>query len=79
VQLEDGILTLSGERKIEKEEKTRKYHRVERAYGVYSRSFQLPEDINAENIEASYKDGVLTVSVAKSEKAQPKKIAIRVN
>ena len=79
VQLEDGVLTLSGERRIEKEEKARKYHRVERAYGVYSRSFALPEDINPEKIDASYKDGVLTVSVAKSERAQPKKIAIRVN
>ena len=79
VQLEDGVLTLSGERKIEREEKARKYHRVERAYGVYSRSFALPEDINPEKIDASYKDGVLTVSVAKSERAQPKKIAIRVN
>jgi len=79
VQLEDGVLTLSGERKIEKEEKTKKYHRVERAYGVYSRSFALPEDANADKVEASYKDGVLTVSVAKAEKAEPKKIAVRVN
>ena len=79
VQLEGGGLTITGERKSEKEEKTRKYHRLERAYGVFARSFELPENIDANKISASYKEGVLTVAVAKSERALPKQIEVKVN
>ena len=79
VQLEGGVLTITGERKIEKEEKTRKYHRVERAYGVFARSFELPKNIDANKVSASYKEGVLTVAVAKSEQALPKQIEVKVN
>ena len=79
VELEDRVLTISGERKTEKEEKTRKYHRVERAYGTFSRSFELPDNIEPNKISASYKEGVLTVSVAKSERALPKQIEVKVN
>ena len=79
VQLEGGVLTITGERKIEKDEKTRKYHRVERAYGVFARSFELPENIDANKVSASYKEGVLTVAVAKSEQALPKQIEVKVN
>ncbi len=79
VQLEGGVLTITGERKVEREEKTRKYHRVERSYGAFARSFELPENIDANRIDASYKDGVLTVAVAKSEQALPKQIEVKVN
>ena len=79
VELEGGVLTISGERKTEKEERTRKYHRIERAYGTFSRSFQLPENIDPDKVAASYKEGVLTVSVAKAEKALRKQIEVKVN
>jgi len=79
VRLEGGVLNISGERKAEKEEKSRKYHRIERAYGRFSRSFELPENIDSNKVSASYKEGVLTVSVAKSEKALPKQIEVSVN
>jgi len=79
VGVENGVLTITGERKAEKEEKGKKYHRIERSYGVFARSFALPENIDANRVAAAYKDGVLTVTVAKSEKAQPKQIEIKVN
>ena len=74
VTVENGVLTLSGERKFEKEEKNKKYHRVERAYG----SFMLPDDADAEKAKAEFKDGMLTVRVSKSEKAKPKQIEVAV-
>jgi len=67
------VLTISGERKFEKEEKNKKYHRVERADG----SFMLPDD-DAEKAKAEFKDGMLTVRVSKSEKAKPKQIEVAV-
>jgi HSP20 family protein len=79
VELEGGVLRISGERKIEKEEKTRKYHRLERAYGVFARSFELPDNIDPNKVSALYRDGVLVVSVAKTEQAQPKHIEVKVN
>jgi len=79
VQLEGGLLSITGERRVEKEEKTRKYHRIERAYGTFARSFELPENIDADKVSASYKDGVLTVAVAKAEHALPKQIEVKVN
>ena len=78
VTVENGVLTITGERKFEKEEKNKKYHRVERSYGSFARSFALPENVEAEKVSAAYKDGLLTVTVAKSEKAQPKQIEVRV-
>ena len=78
VTLENGVLTLTGERKFEKEEKGRKYHRIERAYGTFSRSFALPENVDASKVNAAYKDGMLTVTVAKSEQAKPKQIEVKV-
>ena len=74
VTVENGVLTISGERKFEKEEKNKKYHRVERAYG----SFMLPDDADAEKAKAEFKDGMLTVRVSKSEKAKPKQIEVAV-
>jgi HSP20 family protein len=79
LSVEDGVLTLTGERKFEKEEKNRKYHRTERAYGKFARSFSLPTNIDPQKVSASYKDGILNVTVAKSEKAMPKQIEIKVD
>ena len=77
VTLEHGVLTLSGERKFEKEEKNKRFHRVERAYGSFTRSFTLPDDADAAKVTAEFKDGLLTVRVAKSEQAQPKAIDVK--
>jgi len=78
VTVENGILTISGERQFEKEEKGRKYHRIERSYGSFVRSFGLPDDADAEKVEAQFTDGVLKVHVAKSEAAKPKQIEVKV-
>ena len=79
VTVENGTLTLRGERKAEKEEKGRKFHRMERFYGRFERSFSIPDDADGSNVKAEYKDGVLRVHLAKSEKAAPKQIEIKVN
>jgi HSP20 family protein len=78
VTVENGVLTLSGERKFEKEEKGKKYHRIERAYGSFVRAFTLPEDAEAEKIRAEFKNGMLTVHLPKSEKTKPKQIEVQV-
>ena len=79
VTVENGVLSITGERKFEKEEKGRKYHRVERAYGNFVRSFTLPDDADANKVNAEFRDGVLKVHVAKSEAAKPKQIEVKVN
>lgn len=79
VTVESGVLTITGERKFEKEEKGKKYHRVERAYGSFVRSFDLPDDADANKVSAEFKDGVLLVHLAKSESAKPKQIEVKVN
>jgi HSP20 family protein len=78
VSVENGVLTITGERKAEKEEKGKKYHRVERSYGAFARSFTLPGDIDSEQVSAAFKDGMLTVTVMKSEKARPKHIDVKI-
>lgn len=78
INVHDEVLSISGERKYEKEEKGKKYHRVERAYGSFMRSFTLPEDADGSKVNAEYKDGVLKVHLPKSEKAKPKTIEIKV-
>jgi HSP20 family protein len=78
VAVENGVLTISGERKLEKEEKNKKYHRVERAYGFFARSFTLPDVADAEHVQAEFKDGELKVHLPKSEKAKPKQIEVKV-
>ena len=78
VTVENGVLTISGERKFEKEEKTRKYHRVERAYGSFARSFSVPDDADDAKVSAEFKDGLLTVRLAKNEKARPRSIDVKV-
>ena len=79
VTVENGVLTITGERKFEKEEKNRKWHRVERAYGNFARTFALPDDGDAAKVKAEFKDGVLKVRVAKNEAARPKQIEVKVN
>ena len=77
--VENGVLTLSGERKFEKEENNKKYHRIERAYGSFVRSFSLPDDADDGKVTAESKDGLLTVRLAKNEKARPKTIEVKVS
>ena len=79
VSVESGVLTISGERKFEREEKNKRYHRVERAYGSFTRSFAVPDDADDAKVAAEFKDGVLTVHLAKSEKARPKSIEVKVS
>ena len=78
VTVENGTLTITGERKFEKEEKDKKYHRIERAYGSFMRSFPLPEGAAGEKVSADFKDGVLKVHLPKSAEAKPKSIDVKV-
>jgi HSP20 family protein len=77
ITLENNVLTLSGERRFEKDTKEQDWHRIERSYGTFSRSFGLPNNVDPEKVEASFKDGVLLVKIAKAEMARPRKIAIK--
>ena len=79
VQVENNVLTITGERKLEKEEKGKKYHRVERSYGNFLRSFTLPDGADGANIKAEFKDGVLKVHLPKGEKAKAKAIDVKVS
>ena len=78
VTVENGTLTISGERKFEKEEKGKKYHRIERSYGSFLRSFILPEGAEGDKVKAEFKDGMLTVHLPKSEQAKAKTIEVKV-
>ena len=78
VKVEDDVLTIRGERKAEKEEKGKKYHRIERSYGSFERSFTLPETADASKVSSEFKDGVLTVHLPKNPNAKPKAIEIKV-
>jgi HSP20 family protein len=78
ITLEDGLLTLQGERRFEQESADEQYHRIERRYGSFRRAITLPSQVEADAIEASFADGVLTVRVPKAEEARPKKIEVRV-
>jgi HSP20 family protein len=78
VRIEDNTLYLKGERKFEKEVKEQNYHRVERCYGSFARSFSLPNSISADKVKAEFKDGLLTLTMPKREEAKPKTIKIDV-
>jgi HSP20 family protein len=79
VTYDEGVITIKGERKQQKDEKTEKYHRVESFYGSFERSFSLPEYVNAETIRCESKDGILTVYIPKMEtiKNKPKQITVQ--
>jgi HSP20 family protein len=78
VNVENGVLTLSGERRQEKEEKGKKFHRVERSYGSFMRSFTLPDDVAAEKLHAEYKDGLLHVRLPKTAVEKAKSVEVKV-
>ena len=77
ITYDNGVLTLKGERKAESEISRENYHRVERQHGSFTRSFTLPVTVDAARIEASYKDGVLTIRVPQREEAKPKQIEVQ--
>ena len=78
ITITDDVLTLKGEKKEEKEVKEKNYHRVERSYGSFQRSISLPTGVKSDEAKASYKDGVLHITVPKAEEAKPKQIKIDV-
>jgi HSP20 family protein len=78
VEVKDGILSLHGERKFEKEVKEENYHRIERAYGSFHRSFSLPTSVEQNKISAKFKDGVLEVQLPKKAQTKPKQIKVDV-
>ena len=76
ITLTDGLLTIKGERKLEKEDKGENYHRIERQFGSFSRSFNVGAKVKADGIDAGYKDGILTITLPKAEEDEPKKIEV---
>lgn len=78
VTVENGVLMLHGERKQEKEEKGKTFHRIERHYGTFNRSFTLPDTVDQENIKANFKDGMLSIHLQKSKEARPKAIDVNI-
>ncbi|MBZ5535653.1 MAG: Hsp20/alpha crystallin family protein [Acidobacteriia bacterium] len=78
ISVENGVLTIQGERKFEEKKDEKNYHRLERAYGHFVRTFTLPGNLNPEAINASLNDGVLSINIAKREEAKPKTIQIGV-
>ena len=79
VTVDNGILVLSGERKLEQEDASRKYHRIERAHGSFRRSFSLPDNADSEKVNAEIENGLLKVHISKSEAARPKQIEVKVS
>ena len=77
ISLQDGILTVKGEREEEKEEKDKRYHRVERAYGAFARALRLPAAVDAGKVTASFKDGVVTITLPKTLEAKGTTIPIK--
>jgi HSP20 family protein len=78
ISLSDGLLTIKGEKKQEREEKEENYHLVERTYGSFTRSIRLPKEVQSDKINASYKNGILKVVLPKSEEAKKKEVKIKV-
>lgn len=78
VFVQDGMLTMQGERKIDKEEKDKKFHRIECSYGKFVRSFRMPDDADESSVKAEFKDGLLNVSLAKTAKSKSKAISVTV-
>jgi HSP20 family protein len=78
VTVESGVLAIQGERKQEKEEKNKKFHRIERSYGTFLRTFTVPPDAEENKVAADFKDGILRVHLPKAEKPRPKAIEVKV-
>ncbi len=78
MSVENNVLTIRGERKSEHEEKGKRFHRRERSYGSFTRSFSLPDTADPSKVRAEFKDGLLQVHLAKSEKARPKEVEVKV-
>lgn len=76
ITLENNVLRLSGERKFERDVKKESFHRIERTYGTFSRAFALPQQVSSEKVQASFENGILTLTIPKAEQAKPRKIAI---
>jgi HSP20 family protein len=79
IQLENGTLTLKGERKFEDQKNGKGFHRIERSYGTFTRAFSLPETVDGEKVKADYKNGVLTITLPKKEIAKPKTINVEIS
>lgn len=79
VRLDKGVLTVEGQRKLEREDAKQGYHRVERAFGRFARSFALPDTVATDTIDAELKDGVLRVSLPKKREAQPRTVDVKVS
>ena len=77
ISISDGILTIKGEKKHEKEEEDAHYHTVERRYGSFSRTMRLPTDVDTEKVDATFKDGILRLTLPKTEASKPRKIEIK--
>ena len=78
ISVEEGVLTIQGERKKEKEEQGKKFHRIESSYGSFFRSFTLPENVAEDKLAAEFKDGILLVHLPKTEKPKPKTVEVKV-
>jgi HSP20 family protein len=78
LSISEGQLVLQGERRFEKEEKEKTYHRIERQYGSFKRTISLPTEVEADKTQATYKNGILNIVIPKSKKAKPKEIGIDV-
>ncbi len=78
VSVDNGVLRIEGERRQEKEEKGKKFHRVERTYGSFLRTFSLPDNVDESKVQADFKDGLLNVRLRKAEQATPKAIEVKI-
>ena len=79
IQLENGTLTLKGERKFEQQQNGKGFHRIERSYGSFVRAFSLPDTVEADKVKADYKSGVLTITLPKKEVAKPRSISVEIS
>jgi HSP20 family protein len=77
ITIEDGVLTIAGEKKREEEHKDKSWHRIERAYGSFQRQMTLPKGVDGDRADASFKDGVLTIELPKTEQAKPKTLKVK--
>jgi HSP20 family protein len=77
ISIENNVLTIHGERKFEKKDEQDNFHRIERGYGSFTRSFTLPSTVSSENVNASFDNGILRIELAKREEAKPKRIEIK--